>query len=109
MIKTTLPFDSYEYSTQEDRSAPRYRIAVPGHLRAIGSKRLVTTTRDLSLSGFSAVAIQRLRPSTKCWLTLANTPAREAAVVWWEGGIVGCAFEQMLSAADLQRLVEHWS
>lgn len=109
MIKTTTPqVGSYEYATQEDRSAPRTRIAIPGYLRSIGGKRLVTTTRDISLSGFSAIAITKLIPGTKCWLTMAGTPALEAEVVWWEGGVVGCAFINVLCAEDLHTLIERW-
>jgi hypothetical protein len=108
MIKAITHVGSYEYATQEDRSAPRVRMTVPGYIRAIGGKRLVTTTRDISLTGFAAVAIQRFNVGTRCWLTLAGMPSREATVVWWEGGIVGCAFEQMLPGAELEYLVDRW-
>jgi hypothetical protein len=35
-------------------------------------------------------------------------PPREAIVIWWEGGIVGCAFEQMLSISEQEKLVARW-
>lgn len=108
MIKTIREVGDYEYATQEDRSAVRIAIAVPGHLRSVGGKRLVTTTRNISLSGFAAVAVKRLAPGTRCWLTLPDIPAKEAIVIWWEGGIVGCAFEQMLSASEQEKLVVRW-
>ena len=108
MIKISPHVGSYEYATQEDRSAQRTRIAIPGYLRAVGSRRLVTTTRDISRSGYAAVAMTRMEPGTKCWLSLPDTPPLEAQVVWWEGGIVGCAFTQMLSTADLEQLIGRW-
>jgi hypothetical protein len=108
MIETTKQVCDYEYATQEDRSAVRVPIAIPGYLRPVGGKRLVTTTRNISLSGFAAVALNRLTPGTRCWLTLAGTPSREATVIWWEGGIVGSAFEQILAGDDLQALINRW-
>ena len=108
MIKTTPQIGSYEFAAQEDRSAPRYRLSIPGYLRAVGGKRLVTTTRDISLSGFAAVAIDQLTPGTRCWLSLPDASPRQAQVIWWERGLVGCAFSQILSPADLIKLIERW-
>lgn len=108
MIEISSRVGSYEYATQEDRSGLRTLVAIPGHLRATGGKRLVTTTRDISLSGFAAVAMARIKPGTKCWLSLLDDVPREAHVVWWEGGIVGCAFSQLLSAAELEQLLQRW-
>jgi hypothetical protein len=53
MITMTPQIGSYEHAVQEDRSAPRMAISIPGHLRAVASKRLATTTRNISLSGFA--------------------------------------------------------
>ncbi|VWX49277.1 PilZ domain-containing protein [Novosphingobium sp. 9U] len=108
MIKTTPHLGTYEYATQEDRSASRTRVAIPGHIRPAGGKRLATTTRNISLSGFAAIAIARLNPGTKCWLTLPGVPSIEAEVVWWEGGVVGCAFKELLNQADFDALIERW-
>jgi len=108
MIKTSSHVGSYEYEAQEDRSAPRTRISIPGHLRPAGAKRLATTTRDISLSGFAAIALNRLQPGTTCWLTMPDMPALQADVMWWEGGIVGCAFKHLLDPADLKQLLERW-
>lgn len=108
MIGLSTQVSSYEYVTQEDRSAPRIRVPIPGHLRSLGGKRLVTTTRDISLSGFAAVAIARVAPGTRCWLSLPDMPALEATAIWWEGGIVGCAFKHLLSGDVLEELVSRW-
>ena len=106
MIKMTTQCATYEYATQEDRSARRVSVSVPAQLRAVGGKRLTTTTRNLSLSGFAAIAINRISPGTKCWLTLPGLPPREATVTWWEGGVIGCAFEQLLTDDELQALLK---
>ncbi|WP_184243745.1 PilZ domain-containing protein [Novosphingobium chloroacetimidivorans] len=108
MIEASSQVGSYGYATQEDRSSPRIRVAIPGHLRPAGGKRLVTNTRDISLSGFAAIAIARLKPGTKCWLTLSGIPSLEAEVVWWEGGVVGCAFTKLIDAAAFSDLLERW-
>jgi PilZ domain len=89
--------DSYALASQEDRSAPRTRISVPASLRPSGGKGFKTVVHDLSLSGFSAAAINRLHPGTVCWLTLPGLEALQAEVVWWNNSLAGCAFVSMLS------------
>jgi len=96
---------SYQYATQEDRSAPRIKVLVPATLRAVGGKRLQTVVRDISLSGFSAVAITQLVPGTSCWLTIPGHEPRRAQVIWWEHGRTGCAFEQLLDASTLSAII----
>lgn len=101
--------DPYSQAAQEDRSAPRTRIVIPASLRPSGAKGFQTTVQDLSLSGFSAVAISRLRPGTLCWLTLPGLESLQAEVVWWESGSVGCAFSQLLSPIVHSALLVRWS
>ena len=73
--------DLYSQAAQEDRSAPRTRISIPGSLRPSGSKGFQTVIHDLSISGFSAMAINRIQPGTFCWLTLPGhwSPLRFAS------------------------------
>jgi len=101
--------DPYSLAAQEDRCAPRTRIAIPATFRASGSKGLQTVVQDLSLSGFSAVAINRLRPGTLCWLTLPGLESLQAEVIWWDNGMVGCAFSQLLSPIVHDNLIARWS
>ena len=89
--------DSYASAAQEDRSAPRTRIAIPATLRMSGSKGFQTVVNDLSLSGFSAMAINRIHEGTICWLTIPGLESQQAEVIWWNSGLVGCAFNQLLS------------
>ena len=100
--------DSYFFAAQEDRSAPRTRIAIPEMLRASGARGFQTMVHDLSLSGFCAAAVSRLHPGTVCWLTLPGLEAQEARVVWWDKSLTGCAFEQMLSPIVYENLLQHW-
>ena len=106
---STQTTDPYALAAQEDRSAPRTRIAIPATLRASGAKGIQTVVQDLSLSGFSAVAINRLRPGNLCWLTLPGLESLQAEVVWWENGMVGCAFSQLLSPIVHDNLIARWS
>ena len=89
--------DSYASAAQEDRSAPRTRIAIPATMRMSGSKGFQTVVNDLSLSGFSAMAINRVHVGTLCWLTIPGLESQQAEVIWWNNGQVGCAFFQLLS------------
>jgi hypothetical protein len=101
--------ERYEEAAQEDRSAPRLRISIPASLRPSGSKGFQTAVRDLSLSGFSATAMTRVPPRTICWLTLPNKETVSAKVVWWDNGLVGCAFDQLLDPVELETILSRWS
>lgn len=89
--------DSYELASQEDRCAPRTRVNIPATLRPSGAKGFHTQVHDLSLGGFSAVAVNRMHVGTVCWLTLPGLESLQAEVVWWQGAQVGCAFANLLS------------
>ena len=56
----------YDIAAQEDRSAPRTKLAIPAQLRASGARAFQTVVNDLSLSGFSATAITRMHPGAVC-------------------------------------------
>lgn len=99
---------SYDEAAQEDRSATRVTISIPAMLRFSGSKSYQTAVRDLSLSGFSATAMSRMHPGTLCWLTLPGMQGLAAKVVWWDYGLVGCAFETLLNPIILENVLERW-
>jgi hypothetical protein len=108
MVKLYDPNDTYARVAQEDRSAPRTRIAIPAMLRVSGSKGYQTVVHDLSLSGFSAMAINRMHPGSICWLTIPGLESQQAEVVWWENGLVGCAFQNLLSPIVHDNLLARW-
>jgi hypothetical protein len=89
--------DRYAVAAQEDRSAPRTRLAIPASLRASGAKSFQTVVHDLSLSGFSCSAINRMHIGTICWLQLPGLESLQGEVIWWNNSLVGCAFHQLLS------------
>lgn len=88
---------SYEMAAQEDRCAPRTRLAIPAQLRPSGGRSRPSMVHDLSLSGFSASAISRMHPGQICWITLPTLESLQAEVVWWDRSQVGCAFIDLLS------------
>lgn len=98
----------YATAAQEDRSAPRTRISIPASLRASGSKSFQTVLNDLSLSGFSAMSINRLHPGTIIWLTLPGLESMQARIVWWDNSIVGCAFEKLMSPIIHDNVLARW-
>lgn len=89
--------ERYELAAQEDRCAPRVRLAIPAQLRAAGCRPFQTVVNDLSISGFSAAAINRMHPGQMCWITLPGLESLQAEVIWWDNSLVGCAFEHLLS------------
>jgi len=88
---------SYAVAAQEDRSAPRTRIAIPAQLRASGGRAFQTVVQDLSLSGFCASVVTRMFAGQLCWITLPGLQSLQAKVVWWENNLAGCAFDELLS------------
>ena len=100
--------DRYSYAAQEDRCAPRTRLSIPAQLRASGSKGYQTVVQDLSISGFSAMAINRMFPGTICWLTIPGLESQQAEVIWWNNSLVGCAFSQLLSPIVHDNLLARW-
>lgn len=99
----------YAIAAQEDRSAPRNRVSIPSSLRPSGSKGFQTVVNDLSLSGFSAMSINRIHAGTVVWLTMHGMESMQAKVVWWENGMVGCAFEKLLSPIIHDNILNRWS
>lgn len=100
--------DRYAVAAQEDRSAPRTRVSIPASLRPSGSRGYETVVNDLSLSGFSAMALNRLHTGTLCWLTIPGLESMQAQVIWWEDGIVGCAFDKLLSPIIHDNILARW-
>ncbi len=89
--------DPYLLAAQEDRSAPRTRLAIPASMRISGGRGYQTVVHDLSLSGFCAAAVNRVHPGMVCWLTLPGLEALQGEVIWWDNSLAGCAFDNMLS------------
>ncbi|RXZ65817.1 PilZ domain-containing protein [Pelagerythrobacter rhizovicinus] len=87
----------YAIAAQEDRCAPRTKLTIPAQLRASGGRAFQTVVHDLSISGFSAAAINRMHPGQVCWITLPGLGALQAEVIWWDNCQVGCAFAELLS------------
>lgn len=100
--------DLYQSAAQEDRCSPRMPTTIPGMLRPSGGRRVQTVVQDLSLSGFSATAINRMHPGILCWLTLPDLESLQAQVIWWENGLVGCAFHELLSPIVLDNIFARW-
>ncbi|NCP18099.1 MAG: PilZ domain-containing protein [Erythrobacter sp.] len=101
--------DGYVQAAQEDRCAPRTKIAIPAQLRVSGARAFRTVVHDLSFAGFSASAIGRLQPEQICWLTLPGLQSIEGRVVWWDRSIAGVAFHNMIDPIVLDDLLARWA
>ena len=108
MISTT-DYDRYAIAAQEDRCAPRTRLKIPASLRPSGDKGFATTVHDLSLGGFSCEALSKMRSGALCWLTLPGLTALQAEEIWNHGGMVGCAFANLINPAVFEKIVERYS
>ena len=108
MSMTRSMADRYALSSQEDRSAPRTKVTIPASLRPSGSRSFQTVVHDLSLSGFSAVAVNRLHKGNLVWLTLPGLESLQAEVIWWDNSMVGCAFHKLLSPIIHDNILARW-
>lgn len=101
--------DRYLTAAQEDRCSPRTKLTIPGQLRASGGRAFQTVVHDLSISGFSAAAINRMHDGQLCWLTLPGLESLQGQVVWWENCMVGCAFSELLSPIVHDNILARYS
>ena len=108
MYSEPRPGDAYFAAAQEDRSAPRTRLAIPASLRPSGGRGFQTMVRDISTAGFAASAICRMHPGTICWLSMPGLETIQAEVMWWYNSVVGCGFSQMLSPLVVDNLALRW-
>ncbi len=102
-------YDSYAEAAQEDRCSPRTKLTIPSQLRASGGRAFCTVVHDLSISGFSAAAINRMHEGQRCWITLPGLESLQAEVVWWDNSIVGCAFMELLSPIVHENILQRYS
>jgi len=100
--------DGYARAAQEDRCAPRTKIAIPAQLRVSGAPAIRTVVHDLSIAGFSASSIRRLQAEQVCWLTLPGLQSIQAKVVWWDRSIAGAAFDSMIDQSVLEDILRQW-
>ena len=100
--------DDYARVAQENRCAPRTKIAIPSELSFGKSRKFKTVVHDLSIAGFSASAMRRLEPDQTGWLTLPGLQAISCKVVWWDRSIAGAAFDNLLDQAVLDDILRQW-
>ncbi len=100
---------SYAEAAQENRCAPRTKLAIPAQLEVGEGRAFKTVVHDLSLAGFSASSIARLHAEQGCWLTLPGLQAIPARIVWWDRSIAGAAFENMIEPGMLEDLIARWA
>ncbi len=96
---------SYAFTSQEDRCAPRVKLRIPATLRASGSPGFPIIVTDLSMAGFACEAVTGIPTGSVCWLTLPGMAGLQAEVVWNNGIMVGCAFANLLHGAVLDTIV----
>lgn len=98
-------FMRYEDAAQEDRSAPRVKLKIPAQMRPSGSPAFSVIVRDLSLSGVACEALTGMSAGTRVWLTLPGLSALQAKIVWNDGTLVGCEFDNLLNVAVMENVL----
>lgn len=104
----THGLDRYTIAAQEDRCAPRIKLAIPATMRISGGRGFQTVVNDLSISGFCASAVNRVHPGSVCWLTLPGLESLQSEVIWWDNSLVGCAFDNLISPVVLDNLLARY-
>lgn len=102
---TGASFLRYEDAAQEDRSAPRVKLKIPAQMRPSGSPAFAVIVRDLSLSGVACEALTGMSAGTRVWLTLPGLSALQAKIVWNDGTMVGCEFDNLLNLAVMENVL----
>jgi len=95
----------YAIASEEDRCAPRQRLAIPARMRFSCASAFQVEVTDMSLAGFACDALMASPPGTLCWLTLPGLGALEAEVVRHSNHGMGCAFKTLLNLAVLNHYV----
>lgn len=90
----------------DNRCALRRAVKLRARLRDRSAARFEIAVIDLSLTGFRAETVNRLRPGTLVWITLPGFAGLEAEVAWQTNEHVGCAFLQPLHPAVFEHIVE---
>lgn len=93
----------------EDRSAPRISLSLPAKLRASNQSAFSVTIKDLSLSGFACHALSSMPLGARCWLKMPGMESMQAEVVWNDGFMIGCSFQNLLNQVVLDSLIARYS
>ncbi|MEP2101572.1 MAG: PilZ domain-containing protein [Parasphingorhabdus sp.] len=103
--KTAPTVAPYTFAAEEDRCAPRHKVAIPAKMRFSGSSSFATEVANISMAGFACDALLQAHPGTRCWLTLPGLAPLEAEVIHRSNIGLGCAFKDMLNPAVLDRYI----
>lgn len=98
----------YTFAAEEDRCAPRHKVAIPTKMRFSGSSSFDTEVANISLAGFACDALLQAHPGTRCWLTLPSLAPLEAEVIHRSNLGLGCTFRDMLNPAVLDRYISNY-
>lgn len=94
----------YADTSQEDRCVARIRANIPVRIRFEDNETIETTTRDISIAGFSAHCTIMVRRGKPCWATLYDDREVSVRVMWAAYDYVGFGFENLLEYAELSKI-----
>ncbi len=101
-------FVSYAVATQEDRCGNREKVHIAAHLRPSGATGFAVVVKNLSVAGFSAEALTGMKPGSRVFITLPGLAALQAEIVWNDGTLIGCSFQNILNKAVFEAFVRQY-
>jgi hypothetical protein len=102
-------YGTYAHHTEDGRRAERLDVNMKATLREGGSTKYVVDLLDLSVTGFRFKTSYNLNIGMRVWLNLPKLEGRQATVMWCEGFVYGCAYDQPLHMAVFDHIVRTYS
>ncbi len=103
------PYGTFAYHTDDGRRAERLTVNMQATLRESGSVKYTIDLLDLSVTGFRFKTSYNLHIGTQVWLNLPKLEGRRSTVMWRDGYIYGCAYDQPLHMAVFDHIVRQYS
>jgi hypothetical protein len=100
---------TFAYHTDDGRRAERLVVNIQATLRETGSVKYLVDLLDLSVTGFRIKTSYNLPIGMRVWLNLPKLEGRQSTVMWRDGYIYGCAYEQPLHTAVFDHIIRHYN
>ncbi len=104
--KVTQIYGHAQTSGHAIEAEPMVKLNLAASMMISSGRQFNTIAHEISVSGFTAFAPDRLHPGQTCWLTFPNFEPLAAEVVWWDAHIVGCTFDNILPKILFEKLLQ---
>lgn len=97
---------AFHRTVREERTTVRLDVRMKGSLREHGSSSFMVDVLDLSATGCRFETACALDIGARVWLKFPRLTALPTTVMWRDGYLYGCAFEQPLHMAVFDHIVK---